>query len=243
MIRSAVLIIGDIHAHYGVIDEQIIHAEGSIGGPVRQVVVLGDFGFFGDELQAYFRRVRRRFLRPVATIEGNHEDHAALENLAALYSDVVTFLPRGSLHPVGEWSGLCLGGARYMDSAATPRGSEITEHDLAACLAHAPDAVDLVFTHDCPDDIGVPGERGMAHYGKPGVPGMSRLADRYQPRFWFFGHHHRWFDLERGGTRYVGLPQSWDGYVLLDANGRIECVNHAVSIRKRPWWRRWLGMQ
>ena len=241
MTHDLVMLISDIHTKYAVINPQIRHAEEACGHPVSQVLVLGDFGFFGDELHEYFRRGNNRFLRPVACIEGNHEDHGALHNLVARYADVVTYLPRGSVHNLGPWRGVCLGGARYMDAGSTPRGCEITAADVEACLAHAPDEVDLVLSHDCPTGIGVPNTPGLEHYGPPGEPQLTRLAAHFRPRWWFFGHHHRWFDHERDGTRYMGLPQSWVGYVLLHADGEVETVRQEVPLESRPWWRRWFG--
>lgn len=237
--NGSTMLISDIHARYGVVNRQILHAEEESGRPVAQVFVLGDVGFFRDEMHDHFRR--HRFDRPVACIEGNHEDHGALPDLVRDFADVITHVPRGAIHPLGPWRALCLGGARYMDAGTTPRGTEITEPDMQAALAHTRDAVDLVLTHDCPDGIGVPNTPGFEHYGAPGVPGLSRLAERYRPRWWFFGHHHQWFDLERDGTRYVGLPQSWRGYVLLDGDGGLEMVTHAETTDSEPWWRRLFG--
>ncbi|MCP4571152.1 MAG: hypothetical protein GY838_02245 [bacterium] len=234
-----ILIISDVHTRYEVIDAQVRHAEESLGRPIDQVFVTGDFGFFRDTMREHFERGGRSFLRPVACIEGNHEDHAELPDLASRYSDVVTFVPRGAIHRLGGWRGLCLGGARYMDAAITPRGCEITDHDLQACLAHDSAEVDLVLTHDCPAGIGVPSTPGLEHYGTPGVPELERLAERYRPRWWFFGHHHQWFDREAEGTRYLGLPESWTGYALLDEAGEVSLVDHEVKVTERPWWKGW----
>ena len=240
MIHGAVMVISDVHTKYEVINTQIRHAEQMLEQALDHVLVLGDFGFFRNELHDYFRRDQQKFLRPVFTLEGNHEDHSALARLVAEYADVVTYLPRGSLHNVGQWSGLCLGGVRYMDAATTPRGSEITDADVDACLCHDVDSVDIVLTHDCPSGIGVRGAPGYEHYGRPGVPQMSRLGDHYGPRLWLFGHHHTWFDGTKKETRYVGLPQSWKGYVLLRDGDVVEMIDHDVPVESIPWWRRWL---
>lgn len=243
MTDGSILLISDLHTRYFVINEQIRHAEESSAGAIDSVLVLGDFGFFGEEMHEYFRRGANRFLKPVSCIEGNHEDHGELTNLADRFADVVTYLPRGSICELGTQRGLCLGGARYMDAWSTPRGCEITDADLDACLAHAPGAVDIMLSHDCPADIGMPNTPGLEYYGKPGVPEMARLADHFAPRLWFFGHHHRWFDLQREGTRYIGLPQSWSGYALLHPDGEVDLVRNEVATGSRSRWRRWLGLK
>jgi hypothetical protein len=243
MSRPATLIIGDIHTKYGVINAQILHAEETSGRTINQVFVLGDFGFFGDNLRDFFRRDENRFLRPVACIEGNHEDHGSLPDLARDYADVLTYVHRGDIHLMDPWRGLCLGGANYMDAATTPRGAEITTADMDQCLSHAPDAVDLILSHDCPTGIGVPGSPGMQHYGPPGEPRLTLLAERFSPRWWFFGHHHRWFDVVQDGTRYIGLPESWFGYALLHADGEVVMVRHRLARNCRPWWKRWFHLK
>lgn len=241
MNEAPTLLISDVHTRFGIIDAQTAHAEAALGGPVAQVVVLGDFGFFRDAMYGWFRRGGNRFLRPVASIEGNHEDHGDLESLARDYADVVTWLPRATLHPMGPWQGLCVGGARYMDAQSTPRGCEITDADICACRVHDPAAVDLVLSHDCPAGIGVPNAPGLEHYGPPGEPRLCELTSRFRPRWWLFGHHHRWFDRESDGTRFVGLPSGWHGYALLHADGALECVEHEVPVTTRSWWVRLLG--
>ncbi len=241
MSRGITLIISDVHTHYEVINSQIDHAQKTGGQAINRVFVLGDFGFFGDKLREYFRQGENRFQRPVACIEGNHEDHGALPDLARDYADVLTYVPRGELYLMDPWRGLCLGGASYMDAATTPRGAEITPSDVDQCLLYQPDDVDLILSHDCPAGIGVPGAPGMEHYGAPGEPRLTLLAERFAPRWWFFGHHHRWFDLVHEGTRYVGLPESWVGYALLHEDGQVDLVQHRVARSARPWWRRLLG--
>ena len=179
----------------------------------------------------------------MAFVEGNHEDFRDFAALARDYADVITYLPRATIQKLGPWRALCLGGARYMDAWSTPRGCEVTEQDIAACLAWSADDVDLVISHDCPCNIGVPDSPGLEHYGSPGVPGLERVAAHLRPRYWFFGHHHRWHEHSDNGTRYLGLPQSWQGYCLLDGQGEVRCVEHAVALPTRPWWYRIFGLR
>jgi predicted phosphodiesterase len=237
------LLLSDVHGHYHVVEAQIEHARQLLGAAVARAVVAGDFGLFGPDLHAYFRRTGRRFAVPVAYVEGNHEDYRDFAALARQYADVAEHLERASVRQLGPWRALCLGGARYMDAWSTPRGCEITDQDIAACLARPAGSVDLVITHDCPCGIGVPNSPGLEHYGEPGVPGLERIAAHLKPRLWFFGHHHRWHDHESNGTRYIGLAESWRGYCLLDGDGRVRRVEHEVALPVRPAWYRLFGLR
>lgn len=237
------LLLSDVHARYDVIDAQVAHAEAHLGAPVGQVLVLGDFGLFGDHLQRHFRQQGRRFARPVAFIEGNHEDFRAFDQLVHGFADVVTHLPRGSVFRTGNRRCLCLGGARYMDAWSTPPGCEVKEQDIEAALQLAPGSVDLVISHDCPTGIGVPSADGFNHLGPPGVAGFAAIAAHLAPRLWVFGHHHRWHQCEADGTRFIGLPQSWEGYVLLDGLGAVTCVEHELARPVPARWRRWIGLR
>lgn len=237
------MVLGDVHGDFRVIAAQLDHARHDLGIPVARIVVAGDLGLFGSDLRAFFRRDAHRFPVPVDFVEGNHEDFEDFEKLVRDYADVITHLPRATVQRLGRWEALCLGGARYMDAWTTPPGSVITERDLAACLQHPADSVHLVISHDCPCGIGVTSNPGMRHYGTPGVPGMERVAAHLRPGLWFFGHHHRWHARERDGTRYIGLPESWHGYCLLDDTGEVRRVEHAAPVRVRSRWWRLLGMR
>lgn len=236
--EPAIMIISDVHARYEVVEAQIAHAMDELGHQVSRVIVLGDFGMFAPNLTNYFRKNGCRFRRPVSFVEGNHEDFRRLSALVRDYADVVTYLPRASVHSFGPWEGLCLGGASYMDACCTPLGSEIRDEDIDACLAHRKGTIDLVLTHDCPTGIGVTNTPGLEHYGPPGVAGLTRLAVHLKPRYWFFGHHHRWHLHQQGNTSFYGLPQSWFGYALLFPDGEIVRVEHEVSIVSSSWWAR-----
>ncbi len=237
------LLVSDIHSRYHVIDAQVAHARETLGRAVARVLVLGDFGLFGPNLHDFFRRDGRRFTLPVSFIEGNHEDFRSFDALVEEYADVVTHLPRGSLHDFGSGPWLCMGGARYMDAWSTPSGCEISEDDIDRCLEMEPGSIDIVISHDCPTCTGVVSHPELGHLGPPGVEGLTRVADHLRPRLWFFGHHHRWHEAIIGDTRYVGLPQSWQGYVLLDTDGRVDLVENEVTLPRRPRWWRWIGLR
>lgn len=227
-----ILLLSDVHALFRVVNAQIEHAERRLRRPLTAVVVLGDLGVFEPEMRAYFGEGGGRFTRPVFFVEGNHEDFQSFDRLTRRYGAHFTHLPRGSLHEIGGHRFLALGGSAHMDPAATPHGAVIETRDIEACLRHPPGAARMILSHDCPRGIGVPNTPGFEHYGPTGFPEGDRLAEHFRPKLWFFGHHHKWFDRTVGGTRYIGLPQSWEGYALLDSHRMVRLIRHRVEIEK-----------
>lgn len=232
-----ILLLSDLHCRYELVNAQLAHAQTRTNGAVEAALVLGDVGLYEPFLSRFFRRRKERFARPVAVIEGNHEDFDALPRLVRRYADVLTHLPRGSVHSIGGWRLLALGGAAYMDAMNTPRGSVIELRDIERCLAHRPEEVDLVISHDCPAGLDLPNAPGYEHFGPPGFAGGERVRAHFRPRVWVFGHHHRWFEQQHDGTAFYGLPSAECGYGLLDEEGRVEFVAHQVPPPPSLWRR------
>lgn len=236
-----IMLVSDVHCQYDLIDKQVFHAEDKQGKKVAQVIVLGDLGYFEHELNDFFKHNPKGFCRPVAFIDGNHEDFAALFDRPDQFSPALTYLPRATLHQFENFSMLALGGAAYMDAAVTPLGSEITAEQIENCLQFSHDDVDIVISHDCPQGIGLRNQPGFEHYGPPGFQRGLEIAEHLRPRLWFFGHHHRWFDRQCGSTRFVGITEIWKGYALLMADGEVVIEKNELS-RRLSWWQRfWFG--
>ena len=69
-----ILIIGDVHAEFGVINKQIRFVEKEYNTKIDAVIQLGDFGIHREPLMNFFHKQKQKFLRPVYYIDGNHED-------------------------------------------------------------------------------------------------------------------------------------------------------------------------
>ncbi|MBN2452231.1 MAG: metallophosphoesterase family protein [Lentisphaeria bacterium] len=235
------LFLSDLHCRYHLVNQQIRDAERRFETAIDATVLLGDMGLFEPFLNRYFRREGERFACPLHFIEGNHEDFDAFPRLLQLYGEYFRHLPRTSVTPLDGWPCLALGGVEYMDAYTTPEASLILPRHIDACLALPRDAARLILSHDCPAGIGVPSTPGFEHYGPPGIRGARALADHFRPRFWLFGHHHRWFDATVDGTRFVGLPQSWMGYAVLTREGDLSLVPNPLNPGEPPPFR-WRGL-
>ena len=210
-----ILLASDLHGRFEAVNELIARAERD-GARVDAVLILGDVGLFEPGLNRYFRATGGRFARPLHYIEGNHEDYSRLDTLVRRYADVMTHLPRGTLHTIAGLRVLALGGAAYMDAHTTPMGSVIEPRHIDACLRHPAGSVEVVLSHDAPAGLPIPVDPRFRRPDAPGFPGGDTLARYFRPRFWFFGHHHCRFTFERDGTRYHGLPECTEGGLLFD---------------------------
>jgi predicted phosphodiesterase len=224
-----ILLASDLHGRFEAVNQLIAHAVRS-GAEVTEVIILGDVGLFGPALKRYFRKEENRFARPLSFIEGNHEDYDRFDALVQRYSDVMTHLPRATLHTIAGARMLALGGAAYMDANTTPMRSVIEPRHIEACLRHPPGSADVVLSHDAPAGLPLPVDPRFRRADAPGFNGGDALARHFRPRVWFFGHHHCRFDLVRDGTHYHGLPECVDGYSLFDPlHHRVVAVDLAKN--------------
>lgn len=237
-----ILVTSDTHGHYHYVNAQIDHAESMINSSITSVIHLGDFGFYKSHLNDFFIRKGNRFSRPVFVIDGNHEDFDALPSMVKRYEGYLTYLPRGTVHNIDGYRFLALGGASYMDAMNTQKGAVITDQQIDMCLAKPASEVDILLTHDCPLNIGVPNSPGCEFYGPTGFPRSDELAAHFKPRLWLFGHHHKWFECRDAHTHYYGIADTWKGFGLLDNDFKFSFVNHQLPWSKTPFFERLLIM-
>ena len=99
--------------------------------------------------------------------------------------------------------------------------------------------MDFILSHDCPLGIGVPNTPGFEFYGEPGFPRSRELVEHFSPKKWFFGHHHRWFSKKIENSFFLGLPESWKGFGILDENGDYQTYINCIE-KKESWFRAFL---
>jgi len=171
-------------------------------------------------------RLRNRVddrLIPVHWCDGNHEDHETLKALVAAgeteVAPQVFYQPRGSTLTLPDGrTVLFAGGAKSVDWKVRDDWSPLetlTLEDLEA-FPDGEAKVDILVSHTAPAFL-TEAEKGPNRFEQPGYydysPDISRAMldvvwERYRPKHWFFGHFHRFIEVEKNGTRFTGLSRA-----------------------------------
>lgn len=185
---------------------------------VDAVVQVGDFGIWQNKDSKQFLDYLSENLGvPLYFVDGNHEDHPYLRSLpigedgTRKVAENVYHLPRGFRW---EWAGksfLALGGALSVDKDYRrpyfdwfPE-EEITYGEFLEAIKGGP--VDVMVTHECPDNVKIPGlMHGLPQHilaqaqAQREVIGM--VVEEVNPTMLVHGHHHK---------RYVGVRKNDNG--------------------------------
>jgi hypothetical protein len=62
-------------------------------------------------------------------------------------------------------------------------------------------------THDCPEQLLPYLVSHHSVFTTRTGQAFANMFERYQPKLWVFGHHHKSFDMEVNGTRFVCLAE------------------------------------
>lgn len=214
---ARIAIAGDWHANtdYGV--EAVLHA----GRRHADVIVhLGDFGYnFTDPYLDGLESALEAQDLVLGFVEGNHENFDRLlarsvtqDGLRPLRERIV-HLPRGLRWQWGTTRCLAVGGAysidRFLRTEHTSWWQQelITDADVRSVVAGG--RADVMFCHDCPSGIAVPGmERDRYGYPESALMAsednrlrLREIVDGVRPRRLWHGHfHHRYQALLDGGS-------------------------------------------
>jgi hypothetical protein len=199
-----VLFAGDTHANVAFLRRVYVEAEAA---KVEAIIQLGDFGFwpgrpFGDRFLGAASDCVDRIGIPLYFVDGNHEDHEALDHLAdepVEVVDGVTWLPRGVVSTFGSSRVLSYGGAVSVDQHLRTPGhdwfsDEVPSLEQQRRAVEAPQ-VDVIVAHDIP--LGV--ELSLTY---PVTEQIDRqcanhrafcrsLYNLHQPMLWLGGHYHQ----------------------------------------------------
>lgn len=209
---SSMLLAGDWHGSSSTVTAALSEA---VDRGADVVVQLGDFGVWsasaGSRFLDHVARVSKQRRVPVLFIDGNHEDFDVLASYPVTASGTrvlrpgVVHLPRGLRW---TWSGvefLALGGATSVDrrgrSLTRPWWPQEEIDDTDEVTVRADGRADVVFLHDCPAGVPVPGI--VRDDPEPAWPAdnlraawehrdrLQRLLADVDPTHLFHGHYHR----------------------------------------------------
>ena len=234
MKRRPILIIGDIHGYFTVLDAFIKRFEPQL------VLQCGDFGIWPgrnvERLASGFKTDAGQVV-PIHFCDGNHENHPKLRKLCEPamanleVGEGVFYQPRGSLItlPNGHVV-LFAGGACSVDKDMRTPGQDwfpeelLTENDFA----HFPDIpfVDVVISHAAPASLKLPPLLDAKKYHDPSRDVLDKVLQRYRPKQWFCAHYHIAFSSKIKNCRIQALDcghsHKWkdeinkDGYAVYE---------------------------
>lgn len=211
-------IAGDWHANtdYGI--QAIIHARRR---HAEVIVQLGDFGFtFKDRYLNGLERALEAHDLVLGFVEGNHEDfdwllaHPVAPDGLRYLRERVVHLPRGFRWTWGNTRCLAVGGAYSIDKFLRIPGRTwwpqevISDEDVAAIAAAG--TADVMFCHDCPSGIHVPGiERDRWGYPDDALATSEQnrqrlrdIVDQVRPKRLWHGHFHHRYQAQLDGDEY-----------------------------------------
>lgn len=213
-----VIVVGDVH---GKSMPLTIAIDEALEAGASSIVQVGDFevyrsqykiGMLSEKLMV--SGVKLYFL------PGNHEDWPYLNSIAPNCGDPVmvapgiTYMPVGTRGMVGEASFAVAGGAVSVNREKLIRTpglhwypEEEIAHEDAVRIASG-GAVDILFTHDCPDQYDLPlvlkgdWDEDMIARSHEYRDRMALIAHGLEPKLTVHGHHHMpYHDIAQVGTR------------------------------------------
>jgi len=201
-----ILLLGDVHEDIDKIKRIIDSVECDF------VLQIGDLGIYSD------------FFRSMYFIGGNHENWDIIEamdngtigfeNLKHIKTAEVIILGKGNeiirvsgLN--GNYSPKDYGSERK--ELEGRRRSHFVKDDVERCKKLR--KIDIFLSHEAPSGIGF-----VKRNKDVGIGVIKEILDSVRPRFFFFGHHHVFFEKVIATTRVFGLDYASREYYILDTN-------------------------
>jgi predicted phosphodiesterase len=216
-----VLAIGDTHMNTSAICNVAIPQAKKHGCPI--IVQCGDFGYWEHEREGekFLHKVSKHLVRNdlvMYWIDGNHDNHPKLwadyepegpEGLVKVRPHLY-YVPRGTVFDLGDVRCLGLGGAfsidkewrLYEESLLATEGlcwwptEMITNDEVLTAIANgaARGPIQIMFTHDCPTGVDVPGIHSVDKWKWPETwenrDRLREVFDALRPRLVVHGHYH-----------------------------------------------------
>ena len=182
----------------------------------ERLVLLGDVNYAWPGSNVGTHLMRAAEVLPVDFVDGNHENHDALEHGASDPVEVlpgVRWLPRGARFVLGSTLCMSMGGGISIDRKRRTDGLDywwresIGEADVHRALADG--GVDLMLTHDAPSSVSIPGKRTLQKdHDRASAwnrAALQAVLEHATPALLLHGHHHVRHEFRGDIARVIGL--------------------------------------
>ncbi len=226
--------IGDTHGRWNDLyrDVQLLTEAGA-----EMLIQVGDFGCWHPEKHMIGAHSWNdlKLTVPVHWIDGNHEDFPFLKSMVEwdrlepqTVAENLIYIPRGTVLELGGLRFGFLGGAASIDRAQRIIGidwfpEELPSYRECMRLANLEYTLDVMVTHDCPEEAD---ELLVRTKNDPQSNGNRRMlqaiVEVHRPLYFVHGHYHQWLVQAVEGTQYVSLADgresSGRSTVILDTD-------------------------
>ena len=193
-------IIGDVHGKHQKLVE--------IASQAKYSLALGDIGFDYHFLKNNFSSDNHKM------IGGNHDNYS--KDATGKYLQTQHFLGDYGAYKVPQFGEIFYirGGYSVDKNLRTPGKNwfddeQLSSRDLYNCVeAYSAKKPWFVVSHECPSDlVSFFATNSMKLDTSKTAQALQSMFEIHQPKYWFFGHHHKTSTIKEKGTTFCCLGE------------------------------------
>lgn len=220
-----ILFLGDTHANIKLVNKALITSKSK---RVDLIIQVGDFGYFPNLYPSFLEKINSTI--PFYFIDGNHEDHYALqqyqkENAPVEIQDNLFYCPRGIAVKINNLNFMFLGGATSVDKTRRTIGVDyfqeenITQGQLMKFNSNyhsiCNGRIDILVTHESP--YLPPSMKPFDDVEDHNRNIVKAIYEEYKPSLLVHGHHHKRYNSVNPYGVIYGLGADFsDNTLILD---------------------------
>jgi len=202
-----IYVMGDVHGEFGILNKFINKKNPDI------ILQCGDFGYFPrhNNLQTLKNKNTKIYF-----CDGNHEDFESLisHSTGEVYKNCF-WMKRGTTFDLPDGRVvLFFGGASSIDKEQREIGFDwFPQEDITYSEINALDPnlkVDIVISHTCPNEFDICLNEYVVE-NDINRKCLSHILKTYNPKFWYFGHWHKYRQGIFNDCRWYALNYSLSG--------------------------------
>jgi Icc-related predicted phosphoesterase len=210
-------------------------------------IQVGDWGFwkFHGSVWLEYETGKVEFIKPGFVVHGNHEDPVvachytkagvkySYKNKTGVFTPKLTHNFKAFRDPfeIVEYQGVRMmgvGGAYCADNPTIryPHDDEVFLDAIEFWKEQGSPDIDILITHEGPNEVGIKGHPMFAHLGPPGNRNLRVMWEAINPRLHVSGHHHQFVVKYEGEDpqnprMHMTLPCAEQFAIVLDTDAKI----------------------